>query len=256
MNPIRFGPVPDGGASLPQLGPRVVGYNVRYCPVDMEGAWTYHSQPATGVIQIPGGEPGVRYIVEVQCVPNVGFPSDWVRLEHTVVGVASPPAAPTAINVVSGTDHNKVSVTLPSKIAADVEVEFHWAPDVNGAPGVWAFLELAKGTETKDTYTSGEKRWYRARTVDYQDNVSDWISTAQNFGAKTSEDGATVGAPPGTPVGDRQAEDVDGDAGNIATGDPARTEQISTSSGATNVPWGGGVAKKLRHVYTPRRIER
>lgn len=194
--PARDAAPSPGGATLPARGPEVIGYNIRYCSVDMPGAWKYQSFAATGEINITGDvEPGVRYIVEVQCVNDVGRPSDWMRLEHTVVGVDALPPAPTSITITAGADHNKIHVTLPDRVAADVQVRFEWAEDNDGAPGAWTFLDLATGTETKDTYTTGGPRWYRARTQDYQGNFSGWITAPGPSAAKTSEDGAERNTP-------------------------------------------------------------
>jgi hypothetical protein len=167
-------------------------YEIRYCPVDMPGAWTYREYPATGEATITGIDVDTEYILEVRCWPRVGRPSKWKRVLHTVTAVADTVPVPENVTVVSGADHNKISCTLPAKVAADVEVEYQWTTDSGGAPNAaaWTFLERGKGTETKDTYTTGATRWYRCRTVDYQGNFSAW-SASKSGKAKTSDDGAT-----------------------------------------------------------------
>src|SRR5690606_27930376 len=176
---------------LPEIEVRAKEYNVQVRPTEMPDGWgAMRTFPADGMITLDWLEPG-DYEARVRCVPYVGVPGDWVTKLVTIRS-AQPdlpvPGSPQAEGVAHGVDF---AVTLPAKLAADVEVEYDRAPDIDGQIGAWENLgKKIRGNHGRDKDVTGGWWWYRFRTVDYQGNQSNWAVIAAPVKAKSVEDGA------------------------------------------------------------------
>lgn len=151
---------------------------IRYRPLDTDGAWTYLDIPPTQTtVDINGVDPGKSYRVEARSVSSCGAKSYWVAVDHTVNGVPDIPLTPSglmALEISNGVHLEwAVDTTPPTNVYFEVQVAVETTPNTEPTSG---WTSVGRTTALSFSYHLLEDqvqwRWYRVRARNYGGGAS------------------------------------------------------------------------------------